>query len=272
MTKVVTKASGEHQKFDPAKFQRSLRRAGADEALIRQLTEQVLNNPNLTTTKEIYAFALGHLTHANPPVAARYSLKTAITQLGPSGFPFEHFIAEIFKQQGYATEVDKEFAGACVTHEVDVVIAKDDTQEIIECKFHQPHIRATVKIPLYIKARLDDIAKAHPTVTNAWCVTNTRFTEQAMSYGQCAKLKMLSWSQPEHNSLATIIDRLGLHPITALTSLSAAEKKELMLNGLVLCKDTDKFRQELLKLGMSAHKVDAVIREAQTACQLGEIE
>lgn len=269
--KLVTKASGEREPFNVEKFQRSLRRAGANDALIRSLTQQVMHDPSLITTREIYAFALGQLSASNPPVAVRYNLKSALSQLGPSGFPFEHFVAEIFKQLGYSVSVDQELSGACVAHEIDIVISKNGTQEIIECKFHQPHIRASVKVPLYVKARFDDIRTAHATITNAWCVTNTKFTTQATAYGQCVQLRMLSWDQPDNNNLATMIDKLGLHPITALTSLSASQKKDLIMDGVVLCKDLSHRKKELAKLGLPPAKVDAIVHEAQTACELGQI-
>jgi hypothetical protein len=267
--KLVIKASGEQEPFNVGKFQQSLRKAGADEELIRVLTQQVMHDAGLQTTRDIYAFALSHLSHAAPPVAVRYNLKSALTELGPSGFPFEHFVAELFKQLGYSTAVGQVLQGTCVSHEVDVVISKDGTRDIIECKFHQAHIRANVKVPLYIKARFDDIRNADAKVTAAWCVTNTKFTSQAITYGQCAQLHMLSWSYPEKDNLASIIDRLGLHPITALTSLNNAQKKELILDGVVLCKDIGKRRKALERLGIPEVKINAIIHEAQTACELG---
>jgi hypothetical protein len=46
-------------------------------------------------TDEIYAHAFEMLREADiPAAAARYSVKRAIFALGPSGFPFEQFLAE----------------------------------------------------------------------------------------------------------------------------------------------------------------------------------
>ena len=56
-------------------------------------------------TKKIYRQAFSILKKLSKPTAARYSLKKGIMQLGPSGFPFERFVAEILKIQGYTTRI-----------------------------------------------------------------------------------------------------------------------------------------------------------------------
>ena len=101
MPKYVIKSSGEQEPFSVEKFQKSLRRSGADQEEIQQLTAYVEQAPDLKTTKDIYKYAFNHLRKKKPSVAVRYNLKNALSQLGPSGFPFEHFIAEIFKHYGF---------------------------------------------------------------------------------------------------------------------------------------------------------------------------
>ncbi len=72
--------------------------------------------------------------------AAKYSLKRAILDLGPSGFPFESYLAKIFEFEGYQTAVDQVIKGGCVEHEVDVVLTKKGEKKseviYIEAKFH----------------------------------------------------------------------------------------------------------------------------------------
>jgi hypothetical protein len=273
MTKVITKASGEQEEFSVAKFQRSLRKAGAEPFLVNELTQQILNDPNLNTSDEIYAVAYDRLRQLNPPVATRYGLKSSLADLGPSGFPFERFVAELFRQMGYTAHVGQEVVGACVTHEVDIVLSKDHVQYMVECKFHQLHLKADVHVPLYIKARFDDISKVSKIpYAQAWCVTNTKFTTQAVAFGECVGMKMISWSEPHDKGLAYMIDKVGMHPITALSSLSRKQKADLMVQGLVLCKDTGKYRKELAKMGLSPEKIDSIIKEAETACELGVIK
>ena len=38
-------------------------------------------------------------------VAAKYHLKGAIMELGPSGYPFEKFVAAILSHQGYKVQI-----------------------------------------------------------------------------------------------------------------------------------------------------------------------
>jgi len=54
-------------------------------------------------------------------------LKKAILQLGPTGYPFERFVGELLKYQGYEAKVGQIVQGNCVQHEVDVVAKKGDT-------------------------------------------------------------------------------------------------------------------------------------------------
>jgi hypothetical protein len=267
-TKYIIKSTGEHEPFSVEKFQRSLHRAGATPDLINQITAYVLQAPDLKTSTDIYHYAYNHLRAHKPAMAARYNLKNAIGQLGPSGFPFERFVAEIFKQQGYSTAVDQIVYGFCVSHEIDIILKNDHETMMVECKFHQPRLHADVKVPLYIKARFDDIQKREPIFSQAWVVTNTRFTSDAIAYGQCAGLKLLSWGYPEDNNIATMVDNLGLLPITALTTLSSKQKRFLIQKGLVLCRDASRYTHLLQELGFSDNKINQILDEAQTACQL----
>ena len=49
------------------------------------------------STGEIYTHAFSSLRRHEKPVALKYSIRKAVTELGPSGFPFEKFISELFK-------------------------------------------------------------------------------------------------------------------------------------------------------------------------------
>src|SRR5579859_3895295 len=176
--KLITKSSGITEPFSKEKFERSLRRSGARPEVITELTNYVMHAPDLKTTHDIYQYAYNRLRSHRPAVAARYSLKNALSELGPSGFPFEHFVAEIFKSQGYETSIDQKLQGRCVIHEVDIILRKNNETFMVECKFHQPQLHADVKVPLYIKSRFDDLTKSNSySFKQGWVVTNTRFTD-----------------------------------------------------------------------------------------------
>jgi hypothetical protein len=55
--------------------------------------------------------------------------------MGPSGHPFEHFVGELLRAQGYVIQISQIVQGACVAHEIDVVAEKDYT---LYHNFHYP--------------------------------------------------------------------------------------------------------------------------------------
>jgi Holliday junction resolvase-like predicted endonuclease len=175
--------------------------------------------------------------------AIRYKLKQAMLEMGPTGYPFEHFIGQVFKKTGYSVEIDIILQGRCVTHEMDVIATKDHEQHLVECKYRQDQGKiVTVQTPLYVRARVDDIVNKYREDNRfegykftGWVVTNTRFSSDSVSYGKCSELRMMSWDYPEGNALKDIIEREKLYPITALTSLSRKEKLQLLDEGIVTC-------------------------------------
>ena len=222
---IVTKASGIQSVYDSDKLNKSLHKSGADEETINFILKSI--KPQLfdgIPTKKIYRMAYAMLKKTSKETASKYKLKNAIFELGPSGYPFEIFIAEILKQKGYKVKIGQTLKGKCVKHEVDVVADKGDRHFIIECKYHHSAgIICDVKIPLYIKARFDDIEQklnkqneSDSKFHQGWVVTNTRFSSDAIQYGTCAGLHLLGWDYPVNGSLKDQIDEAGLYPITCL--------------------------------------------------------
>lgn len=276
MTKFVTKTSGQKERFNIKKFKRSLKRAGASGKIISTIANEVVRKPELTTTLNIYKYALGRLKQLHRPVATRYNLKSALYALGPSGYPFEHFVGQIFAAQEYSVRVGETIRGNCVMHEVDVCAHKEGKHFMVEVKFHNKMgIKSNVKVPLYVKARFDDIFKAWEKKEEGtehfhqgWVVTNTQFTSDAIAYANCVGLKPLSWNYPKDGNLAELIDEYGLHPITALTLLTKRQKREFIEQGLVLCRDVEKNRKLLKQIGIDEQKIEKIIEEAVGACEL----
>src|SRR5690606_16714612 len=120
---------------------------------------------------------------------------------------------------------------SCVKHEVDVIARNKHKTVIIECKFHSLHGKnCDVKVPLYIDSRYRDIKHYNSNrgdktyFDEGWVTTNTRFTEDALAYGKCAGLYLLSWDYPKGNGLKDRIDDIGLYPITVSNILTGREK------------------------------------------------
>lgn len=278
----IIKASGEKQTFSDAKLRRSLKRSGADHETISNVVQEITSQlKEGITTKEIYQQAFELLKQYSKPQAARYKLKQAINDLGPSGFPFELFIAELLKQEGYATKTGVIVEGHCVKHEIDVIAEKDENHFMVECKFHNNQgIHCDVKIPLYIQSRFNDVAlkwKKLPAHQNkfhqAWLVTNTRFTTDAIAYGTCMGINLISWDYPKYLSLRERISNSGLYPITCLISLTVHEKGILLARGIVLCKQLCKTPTILSEIGIkNTQRIKDILREGKDVCSSRSIE
>ncbi|TET06108.1 ATPase [Candidatus Dependentiae bacterium] len=271
----IIKASGEKELFDINKFKRSLKRCGAPTKLIMKIARKIEQLPDIRTTRQIYAFALTELEKANPVLAALYNLKQALLRLGPSGFPFEQFVAKIFNAQGYMIKLNQIVPGYCVDHELDLTAIKGKKHIMVECKFHNRQgLKSDVKIPLYIKARFDDIEKAWHLdpkhgheFHKALITTNTKFTIQARDYAKCVGIQLLDWSYPRKANLPLLIQKYSLYPVTTLTTLSHKEQKLLIKKGIVLCQDISENEWALKEVGLTARQRQHVIRNAKELCK-----
>ena len=272
----ITKASGEKERFNIKKFIKSLVKSGASSDLVNKILEEIKNGEQFSSAKDIYRFASHHLRQHHKGVAGRYNLKAALMELGPTGYPFEKFVAQIFKHQDFKIKLNQIAVGFCVSHEIDVIVKKEDKCFMVECKFHNRQgLKTTVKVPLYVKARFDDVKKhwiktpkQNGKYHEAWIFTNTKFTSNAISYAQCAGINIVGWSYPDKNNLPQLIDNLKLYPVTTLSMLNKKQKKILIDQGIVLCKQVGKNKQLLKDLGFSKTKVEEIISEAEAICSL----
>jgi hypothetical protein len=268
---LITTSTGQKVHFDDDRLRSSLRRVGAKPELIEHIVQQV--KPLLyegINTHKIYGIAFKLLRDASRPTAAKYSLKKALMELGPSGFPFEVYFSQLLAEEGYTVKTDQVIKGHCVTHEVDIIAEKDNTIHYIECKYHNSRgIVADVKVPLYIRSRVNDIIEYQKGQKenagkqfNGWVVTNTRFTTDAIQYAQCSGLELVSWDYPENNkSLKKRVDETCLYPITCLTTLTSAEKQLLLNQKIVLCRTLNKNEKLLSSIGIKPNRMQAVLSE-----------
>ncbi|MGE0562755.1 MAG: restriction endonuclease [Flavobacteriales bacterium] len=271
----IIKITGEKVIFDSSKLRRSLERSGASDMVIKQTIDEVeASLYEGITTKEIYKKAFALLQKSSRPTAARYKLKKAIYELGPSGFPFEKFVAAILEHEGFQTKTDMIVKGHCVNHEVDVIAEKVEKRFMVECKFHGDQGRfCDVKIPLYIHSRFQDVEKQwrkqdgnESKFHQGWIFTNTRFTSDAIQYGNCSGLMLVGWDQPKRGSLKERIDIAGLHPITCLTTLTNYEKKKLLEKEKVLCMDLCHHPGLLTSIGINEQRHKKILDEAHELC------
>ncbi len=241
---LIKKSSGALVPFSSEKLENSLFRSGASQELIKQITLAILRLPteNLTT-KDVYKHAFQLLRKSSYQLAARYKLQKAILELGPSGYPFEAYVSHLFAFQGLDTSVGVAMNGKRIIHEVDIWAKNHNVQYIVECKHHgNQSYKSDIKVVLYVHARFNDIVsqlKKHQKPERqykCWIVTNTRFTDDAISYASGENIELMAWNYPSKGSLRERIDISGLYPITCLCSLTKSEKQHLLDQKIVLCK------------------------------------
>ncbi len=241
---MIRKNNGKLVAFDEQKIYQSLSRAGAKDAIAKQIVANVKKTlrPKITTD-EIYAKVHEDLKRLAPEASARYRLRTALSKLGPAGFNFEKYVASILTAYGYKTELPFELQGACVTHEVDVIAEKDGRRMFIEAKFRNNfNDVVNIKDTMATWSRFLDLVEGAklglcPHFDEAWIVTNGRFTKHSLNYGHCKNMVMVGWNHPKERSFASMVDLSTLYPLTVIDHLEEKEIEAFISKELSLCRE-----------------------------------
>ena len=269
---IVKKQSGEKEPFSRQKLENSLARAGAGKEIIEKVYEELRAQMyDGITTERIYKTAFQILRRLRRSTAARYSLKKAIMEMGPAGYPFERLVGAVIETMGYETKVSQIVRGQCVSHELDVLARNKHEQFMVECKYYNSQGKnCNVQVPLYIHSRFNDVKKTWEKDPankglrfSGWVVTNTHFTDDALDYGKCVGLTMVSWDYPQGSALKDMVEKSGLFPITVLTTLNRRQKEILMENEVVLCGQLLKRQDIFGKLGLDLKRQQKVLDEAR---------
>lgn len=273
----VTKFSGEVVVFEKEKLKKSLLKSGASEADVFRVLDTIEKELyDGIPTKKIYKMAFQLLKKISNVHAAKYNLRSAIMALGPAGFYFEKFIAKVFQIEGYEVLTNLTLNGKCVSHEIDVVLKKNQKISMVECKFHgNQDVKTDVKVPMYILSRYNDLVfQEHflfdksSKINNCWIVTNNRFSEDAIQFAKCSNLELLSWNYPIGNCLKNKIDTHHIYPITALTTLTLSEKDKLLAQNIITARELLVNKEWLSKIGLSQIRIKNVIKETNLLCNI----
>lgn len=272
----VVKYSGDIVEFDSSKLKRSLLKSGASQQVVGEILNAIQSQMyDGISTKQIYKLAFSFLKKEANSHAARYNLREAIRMLGPAGFFFEKYIGRLFSFEKYETKTNLILQGKCVSHEIDVAAKKNNEIAMIECKFHPSRDAVSdVKVPMYILSRYNDLKdKRHSIFTNndfitkCWIVTNNRFTSDATVFSNCSGISLLSWDYPEKNNIRHKIDNEKLYPVTCLTTLSHAEKDELLMLDIILASEIANNSDALKKINLSSNRIKNVLKEVSELCK-----
>lgn len=272
----IVKHSGDIVDFNPEKLKISLLKSGANSDVVNDILKSIRKELyEGIPTKKIYKMAFVLLKKEANAHAARYNLRSALQLLGPSGFFFEKYIARIFQAEHFETKLNLTLQGKCISHEIDVLIKKNNLISMVECKFHAGREAVSdVKVPMYILSRFNDlkdkeysIFSKKDSISKCWIVTNNRFTSDAIAFAKCSVLNLLSWNYPELNNLKTKNDFDYLYPVTCLTTLSLGEKDKLLILDVLLVKEIVNNSECLEKIGLSPNRIKNVLKEASELCK-----
>jgi hypothetical protein len=195
-------------------------------------------------------------------------------ELGPTGYPFENFIGEIFKKKGFNIEIGVVIEGNCVSHEMDVVATDNKIQHLVECKYSKDQGKnISVQVPLYVRSRVNDIIHKRKSIPEyydlsfeGWVITNTRFSFDSIQYSKCSGLNLLAWDYPENYGLKEIIEKERIYPVTILTNLNKKEKQYLLDLDIVTCKQLLKNIDSLNSLEINKRKYTKLLNELKDMC------
>ncbi|MEK7157289.1 MAG: ATPase [Patescibacteria group bacterium] len=277
---IIVKADGSKEVFDPVRLISSLVRSGAGEHIAESIAQTITATvvPGMSS-REIYSRAFALLRKESRPVAARYALRRALLELGPTGHPFEDFISHLYHAEGWQVETRKIIKGKCVSHEVDIYAShpEQNTYLAAELKYHNdPNYKTDLKVALYVKSRFDDIFSCDPKnracpIDRGILITNTKFTSEAVAYAECSGVELLGWGYPANDSLLMRMSRTKVYPITTLTRLSQAEKNLLIANGTIAVDEILKESRRLDVLRLSADRVGELLAEAEGLLSLPDV-
>lgn len=266
----IVKADGSQEAFDEAKLAASLQRTGAGAHTAERIAHTITSSVGASvSSSEIFRKALAMLRREARPAAARYALRRAFLELGPTGHPFEDFIGQLFAAEGWKVSTRNIIEGHCVEHEVDLVADRDNEHLVAELKYHNDATYKTdLKVALYVQARFEDIAKgAKSRMNRGMLITNTKFTSQAIQYAQCAGMELLGWSYPDEGGLYDRVVASAVYPVTTLMTLKQAEKRLLINQGIITSALLRERREVLRTIGIPPERIGEILAETDSLAE-----
>jgi hypothetical protein len=200
----VINLRGEKEPFSFQKVYQSARNVGASKEVALKIAKEIEKEVfDGISTSRIFNRVFELLLKESPQSAIKFNLRRGMERLGPTGFPFEKFVAKIFEFEGFEVKTNQIIPGFCVSYEIDFLAKalsafkaplsgakREDLVYIGECKFRQePGGRVDLKAALANYARFLDIEKGRfldsKMKYKSILVTNTKFTSEAIKYSEC---------------------------------------------------------------------------------------
>lgn len=238
---LIKKKSGLIENYSKEKLKKSMTRIGLEEKISEEITKEIEESltPDNLDTEKIYDKTQEMLYKRSHIACFKYSLRSAILALGPSGFVFEKYIAKALEEEGYTSETNLYYEGCCVRHEVDLKATRNGYTLLGECKFHNNQdTKNDLKTVLYVKARMDDLhSNSKNQFNDFFLISNTSFSSDAIKYSKCAGLKLLGFNYPEEENLYKLLERNMHYPITSIPWLKKSDINFLFDHNIILIHD-----------------------------------
>lgn len=241
-TLYVINSRGEREPFSFRKVYNSARRVGASKDLARKIAREIEKEVYAEIkTSEIFKKVKEKLHPVLPRAALKFNLKEGMRRLGPTGFPFEKYIGEIFTRRGFKVQLNQFIPGFCSRYEIDFLAKKGKLIYVGECKYrNQSGGRIHLETALANYARFLDIKKGKffkKFKVKSLLVTNTKFTSEVIKYSKCVGVELLGWKYPPKMGLEYLIESQQLYPITILPSLKSYLADVFVSQKIMLVKD-----------------------------------
>jgi len=261
----VINLRGEREPFSFKKVYQSARNVGASKEVALKIAKEIEKEVfEGISTSQIFERIFEILFKETPQSAIKFNLKRSLEKLGPTGFPFEKFVARIFEVEGFEVKMNQIIPGFCVSYEIDFLAKKGNFIYIAECKFRQEAGgKVDLQSALANYARFLDIQKRKFFNTKmqykSILITNAKFTKEAIKYSECVGVELLGWKYPPGGGLERLIEKNNFYPITILPSVNRQIAKELISQNIVLAKDVLEKKFEKIKVPNK----DKILKEAK---------
>lgn len=270
----VTKAGGFRQEFDKEKVVKTCLRMGADTQLAREVAERIEDHLyDGIPTGKILQMIFRFMRKNKPEVGHLFDLRKGLSLM--SSMPeFEKFVQILLANYDFDVSPNRILRGKCGEHEVDAVAKKNGVTFFVEAKHHSSYHSPTgLDESRIARAVLEDVTEGYELgvtdlkIDRAMIVTNTKYSDHAVIYGNCRNILQIGWSSPANGSLQSIIEEKKLYPLSCLRMLNFDLRTKLVYSGVVLIKQLfEKTPQEIAgKADLPPETVKKIVEAAKAS-------
>lgn len=237
----VSKVDGRRERFDRGKIIATCLRLNAARDIAESVAAKVESNLyDGIPTREIIRMIYRFLAEDRPEVRLQLDLRKAIS-LMRSKPDFEQYVRRLLSECGYEVIGPEIVRGRCIEHEVDAIATMNNETTYVEVKHHAwPHTYTGLDVFLQAQAAFEDLARGYEIGANrfpfrkAMMVCNTKLSNHARVYADCAPIGHIGWKSPSGNSLEELVKQKKLYPITMDRLLDARTEARLADAGVLL--------------------------------------